>query len=46
MSRRPAALAGLDRKGGIAVGRDADFAVFAPEESSWWSRRGCTTDTR
>jgi allantoinase len=30
MSARPAALVGLSRKGGIAPGKDADFAVFAP----------------
>ncbi|WP_370646356.1 allantoinase AllB [Arthrobacter sp. zg-Y238] len=29
MSAAPAALAGLDRKGGIVPGKDADFAVFA-----------------
>ncbi|MCQ1985957.1 allantoinase AllB [Arthrobacter sp. zg-Y844] len=29
MSTAPAALAGLDRKGGIVPGKDADFAVFA-----------------
>ncbi|MGW4441608.1 allantoinase AllB [Streptomyces sp. NPDC004682] len=33
MSARTAALAGLDRKGAIAPGRDADFAVLAPEET-------------
>ncbi|MGI5135960.1 allantoinase AllB [Streptomyces sp. CA-106110] len=34
MSTRTARLAGLDaRKGAIAAGRDADFAVFAPEET-------------
>jgi allantoinase len=33
MSATPAALAGLDRKGGLVVGRDADLAVFAPEET-------------
>lgn len=31
MSTAPAALAGLSRKGAIAPGRDADFAVLAPE---------------
>lgn len=31
MSATPAALAGLDRKGGLVVGRDADLAVLAPE---------------
>ncbi|MCZ7434310.1 allantoinase AllB [Streptomyces sp. WMMC1477] len=34
MSSAPAALAGLDRtKGGIVPGRDADFAVLAPDET-------------
>ncbi len=33
MSEHPAGQAGLRRKGGIAVGKDADFAVFAPDES-------------
>jgi allantoinase len=31
MSAGPAALVGLERKGAIAVGKDADLAVFAPE---------------
>jgi allantoinase len=33
MAERPAKLAGLSRKGRIAVGFDADFCVFAPNES-------------
>ncbi|GGR68660.1 allantoinase [Streptomyces humidus] len=33
MSAGTAALAGLSRKGGIEAGRDADFAVLAPDES-------------
>jgi allantoinase len=33
MSAGPARLAGLGRKGAIAPGRDADFAVLAPEET-------------
>jgi allantoinase len=33
MSRRPAALVGVPRKGVIDVGGDADFAVFAPDQS-------------
>lgn len=33
MSAAPAALAGLDRKGAIEAGRDADFAVLAPDDS-------------
>jgi len=33
MASGPAALAGLGRKGRIEVGRDADFAVFGPDES-------------
>ncbi|MFJ9715504.1 allantoinase AllB [Streptomyces sp. NPDC101213] len=33
MSTRTAALAGLDRKGAIEAGRDADFAVLAPDET-------------
>ncbi|MEU6735836.1 allantoinase AllB [Streptomyces physcomitrii] len=31
MSTAPAALAGLHRKGAVEAGRDADFAVLAPE---------------
>jgi allantoinase len=34
MSTRPAQLAGLGTKGQIAVGYDADFCVFAPDESA------------
>ena len=33
MCERPAHLAGLGTKGRLAVGRDADFVVFAPHES-------------
>ncbi|MGP2440198.1 allantoinase AllB [Streptomyces sp. JW3] len=33
MSARTAALAGLTRKGAIAAGRDADFAVLAPDRT-------------
>ncbi|MEU5834879.1 allantoinase AllB [Streptomyces diacarni] len=33
MSEAPARLAGLGAKGAIAPGRDADFAVLAPEET-------------
>ena len=33
MSATPAALAGLDRKGGLVVGRDADLVVFAPNQT-------------
>ena len=32
MAARPAAIAGLRRKGTIEVDRDADFCVFAPDE--------------
>ena len=32
MATRPAQLAGLMRKGRIAIGLDADFCVFAPDE--------------
>ena len=32
MAERPAELAGLRRKGQIAVGFDADFCVFAPDD--------------
>ncbi|HEY0716552.1 MAG TPA: allantoinase AllB [Streptosporangiaceae bacterium] len=33
MAARPAALAGLARKGALAAGRDADLCVFAPDGS-------------
>ena len=33
MSARPAGIAGLDGKGAIEPGRDADFCVVAPEET-------------
>ncbi|MEU7166146.1 allantoinase AllB [Streptomyces morookaense] len=33
MSAAPAALAGLARKGAVEPGRDADFAVLAPDET-------------
>jgi len=33
MSTAPAALAGMSRKGRIEVGFDADFCIFAPDES-------------
>lgn len=33
MAVRPAALTGMTRKGRLAIGADADLAVFAPEES-------------
>ncbi|MBD8042842.1 allantoinase AllB [Arthrobacter sp. Sa2BUA2] len=33
MSRRPAELAGLAQKGRLEMGADADFSVFAPEET-------------
>jgi allantoinase len=33
MASRPAAIVGLHRKGHIAVGLEADFAVFAPDET-------------
>lgn len=33
MATAPAALVGLDRKGAIEPGRDADFTVLAPEET-------------
>jgi allantoinase len=32
MSKRPAELVGVPRKGAIEVGGDADFAVFAPDQ--------------
>jgi allantoinase len=34
MARRPAMLAGLNRKGRIALGYDADFCLFAPDEAA------------
>jgi allantoinase len=33
MAQRPAEIAGLRRKGRIALGYDADFCVFAPDEA-------------
>ncbi|HEY1004249.1 MAG TPA: allantoinase AllB, partial [Streptosporangiaceae bacterium] len=33
MAQRPATIAGLERKGAIEPGRDADFCVVAPEET-------------
>ncbi|WP_313810517.1 allantoinase AllB [Glutamicibacter sp.] len=33
MSGKPAELAGLKNKGAIALGNDADFALFAPEDA-------------
>ncbi|MEV5433078.1 allantoinase AllB [Streptomyces sp. NPDC052701] len=33
MSTRPAGLVGLRRKGAVEAGRDADFAVLAPDET-------------
>jgi allantoinase len=33
MAERPAAIAGLQRKGQITLGYDADFAVFAPDDA-------------
>ena len=33
MSTAPAGQVGLDSKGGIAVGKDADFCVFAPDDT-------------
>ncbi|WP_396277526.1 allantoinase AllB [Glutamicibacter creatinolyticus] len=33
MSTKPAELAGLKNKGAIALGNDADFALFAPDEA-------------
>jgi allantoinase len=33
MSSAPARIAGLNRKGSISVGADADLCVFAPDDS-------------
>jgi allantoinase len=32
MAEQPARIAGLQRKGRLAAGADADFCVFAPDE--------------
>ena len=34
----PGRLAGLAGRGAIAPGQQADFCVFAPDETSWWTR--------
>jgi allantoinase len=33
MAEQPARLAGLTRKGALAIGADADLCVFAPDEA-------------
>ena len=46
MAERPAQLAGLAHKGRLAVGCDADFAVLAPDSTSWSIPPDCTIATR
>jgi dihydroorotase-like cyclic amidohydrolase len=46
MAAGPARLVGLERKGRLEVGADADLCVFAPDEGSSSTRPGCTTATR
>jgi allantoinase len=44
LTSQPAAWAGLETKGTIAVGQDADLAAFAPDES--WTVDAATLEHR